>query len=591
MTGIIESKQEIVLKGVAISRGIAIGKPFVIALSEDKVPEFTVAPEHIETEIQRYRQAIQQTRKEIQYLQRQLTHAHLLEGADILEAQLEIMQDSLFVSHVEQEIQRTRKNAEAAFQSVLEAYQEKFQALPTAFFRERFADVQDIARRILGHLKASTRISLTSLPPESIIFSRELSASETAEANLTHAIAFVTTFGGINSHASIVAKSRGTPYVSNISFEGINLQQHTLAIVDGRSGVVILSPSANTLAHYQLMYHELRNHLKKMEGIHTLGVETFDGYPICLSANIEKASELEMLHRHGGHGVGLFRSEYIILAKARFPTEEEQFEIYKDLAEKMQGSPIVIRTFDVGGDKCFADQSINQEINPYLGCRAIRFLLKEREIFAAQLRAILRAGQYGDVRLMFPMVSTLSELREAKQAVEEAKEALRRRGERVPEIRIGCMVEVPSAAVIADLLAKECDFLSIGTNDLIQYTLAVDRSNHALNSLYTPTHPSVLRLIRSVVQEAHRHQIPVTVCGEVAADPRFIPLLLGLGVHELSVATRYIPIIKHAVRHTSIVSASQLAEKALTLATAEEIQELLSKEYKQIVPDDCFYND
>jgi len=442
----------------------------------------------------------------------------------------------------------------------------------------------------MAYLSEDTVVSLGNIPPNSIIFARELTASDTAEAD-SAVQAFVTETGSSTSHAAIVAKAKGIPYVTNIDFDrlGHGFHEQTV-IVDGRTGEIIVNPSDETLQKFESLRKQLDGHLSRLGEIGQLKSETYDGYHVRLSANIEVANELEMLHRHGGEGVGLFRSEYLFLANECFPTEEEQFLIYKDIVEKMRGLPIVIRTFDVGGDKCLGDDH-PFEGNPFLGCRAIRFLLKEKEIFRTQLRAILRASAYGDVRLMFPMVSALPELIEAKKIVKEVRAELEIK--KVPmsnHIKIGCMIEVPSAAIISDLLAKECDFLSIGTNDLVQYALAVDRGNLAMSNLYTPTHPSVMRLIRLIVSEANNQGIPVTVCGEVAADPRFTPLLLGLGVHELSVALRYLPIVKNAIRNTSIVEASRIAERAMQLTTAEEIQAMLDEEYRKSNPEDYFYN-
>lgn len=582
---------EIILKGVPICRGVAIGTPYFFSFVEDVTLEQTIPSHCIDFEISRYESALIQSQEDILRLQKQMEEERIHDGASIFDAQLQLIRDSLFTKDVEKKIRINQKSAQAALQTVISECQKKFNALPNQFFRERFKDVQDISRRILNHLRSSIRISLKNLPPNSIVFSRELAASDTAEANISCASAFITELGGTTSHAAIVAKARGTPYVSSIPFDNIKTSQHQTVIVDGRTGELILSPTDATLKKYIYLRDQLQLHLNKLDELSLFNPETFDGYPIRLSANIETASELDALHQHAAHGVGLFRSEYLCLSKATFPSEEEQFNVYRDLVEKMHGLPIVIRTFDVGGDKGLPhQQEAEYEGNPFLGCRAIRFLLKEQAIFKTQLRAILRASHFGDVRIMFPMVSTLSELVEAKQAVQEARNELTERGEQQGHIRIGCMIEVPSAAIIADLLAKECDFLSIGTNDLVQYALAVDRSNHSMNSLYTPTHPSVVRMIKLVVQEANHQGIPVTICGEVAADPRFTPLLLGLGVHELSVATRYLPIIKHAIRNTSIIEANQLAEIVLTLPTAGEIQELLTKEYRKNVPDDCFYN-
>lgn len=582
--------QEIVLRGVAISHGVAIGHPFSFNLNEDTIPDFIITGEQIEEEVVRYRMARRKSYEELRRLQKQLQHEHIIEGAAVLEAQLEMMDDPLLTTRVEEAILLSKKNAESAFQQVITQCQQKFNTIADPFFRERFKDVQDIAKRIMGNLRKTARFSLAHLPMSSVVFAQELSAAEVAEANPAAVRAFVTEYGGTTSHAAIVARARGIPYVSSIPLKDLEKTKYHLAIVDGRTGEVILNPSSTTLAKYQHVENQLQVHLKRLDAVRDFKVETMDGYAVRLSANINTASELDMMHLHGGHGVGLYRSEHLFFSKERFPSEEEQFLVYRELVEKMLGAPIVIRTFDVGGDKRIPTNLSLTEMNPFLGCRAIRFLLREKDIFHAQLCAILRVSALGDVSIMFPMVSTLSELRGAKEAIQRAEDDLTRRGESFGALRVGCMIEVPSAALIADLLAKECDFLSIGTNDLVQYALAVDRSNHVMSTLYTPTHPSVLRLIKTVLHEAAHHGVPVTVCGEVAADPRFTPLLLGLGVHELSVATRYIPVIKHVIRRTSIVYAMQFAEEALSLPTEQEIQELLVQEYRRNVPEDCFYN-
>lgn len=582
--------QEVRLQGTPICRGVSIGKPILFLPSEDAVPVFTISEADIGTEILRYRLALSQSRSELESLQKELENQQSIEGATILEAQLQMMLDPMLTVHIENEISSTRKNAEAVFQSLMDHYQIKFSAMEDPFFQDRFRDIQDISRRVMGFLRAKQRASLINIPPDSIIFARDLTAADTVEANNACASAFVTEQGGPGSHAAIVAKAKGTPFVSSIPFQGIDLSKHSLAIVDGRTGEVILNPSMETLRKYQHERSKLQQHTEKLRAVKKLRSETFDGYTVRLSANIEMADELDILHQHGGSGVGLFRSEFICLSKDEFPSEEEQFEIYCELVKKMKGLPIVIRTFDVGGDKATGMQQETPENNPFLGCRAIRFLLKERIIFKTQLKAVLRASADGDVSIMFPMVSTLSELMEAKSVINEAREELQKEKKKYGKLRVGCMIEVPSAAIIADLLAKECDFLSIGTNDLVQYALAVDRSNLEMSELYTPTHPSVLRLIKLIVHEATHQGIPVAICGEVAADPRFTPLLLGLGVQELSVSARYLPAVKTAIRNTSIVAASQLAEQAMSLSTAAEIQALLNMEYKKNAPEDCFYN-
>lgn len=583
--------QEVCLKGVPICRGVAVGKPFFLSLVEDNIPEYSVEEDNLGEEINRYRKAVECSIRDVTHLQKQLQLELMVESATILDAHLQLLKDPLMTTHIEMEILNSKMNAEAALQNQIRQHQIKFNSFENPIFKERFKDLQDITKRIMDHLKKAIRVSLADLPFNSIVFSRELAVSDTAEANISLVSAFVTELGSATSHAAIVAKAKGAPYVSSVNIGDIDTTQHSLVIVDGRTGDIILSPSEESLSKYERVSGRLESHTKKLEKINQLKAETFDGYPVNLSANVAMASELAILHEYGGHGVGLFRSEYIFLAKESFPPEEEQYKIYKDLVDKMKGLPIVIRVFDIGGDKPLVNQQSAYEANPSLGCRAIRFLLREREIFNNQIRAILRASYYGKVSIMFPMVSTLSELVEAKKMVFEAQAQLEKQG--IPcgkKINIGCMIEVPSAAMIADLLASECDFLSIGTNDLVQYALAVDRANESMNSLYTPSHPSVLRLIKMIINEANRFEVPVTVCGEVASDPRFTALLLGLGVSELSVATRYIPTIKHAIRSTSIVTACRLAESALALRTASEVQEFLAREYKKNVPDDCFYN-
>lgn len=589
------SNQEIILKGVPICRGIAIGNPYFFSLNDEAVIDKKISPNEVDTEIQRYKNALELSRRDLVILQAEMEAGQMQEGVSILEAELLMMQDPLLTAQVENEIRHAHRTAEASFHKVVMDYQKRFNSLDNAFFRERFKEIQDISRRVLGHLRSSIKLSLANIPPGSVVFSQELAAADTAEAHMSAASAFITELGGATSHAAIVAKARGTPYVSNISFAGILGKNHQTVIVDGRTGEIILNPSPETLSKYQKIRDLLNTHVNKLNQTAALQAETYDGYSIRLSANIESVSDLDLLHKHGGNGVGLYRSEYLCLSKEQLPTEEDQFAAYQALVEKMEGLPIVIRTFDIGGDKELANQkgsvlTTKKEGNPFLGCRAIRYLLQERDLFKKQLRAILRAAAYGDVSVMFPMVSTLSELRDAKDLVLEAQLELEQQGLAHGKIRIGCMIEVPSAAIIADLLARECDFLSIGTNDLVQYALAVDRGNQAMHRLYTPAHPSIIRMIKLIIQEANHQGIPVSICGEVAADPRFTPLLLGLGIHELSVAGRYIPTVKHAVRNTSIIAANLLAEAVLKLTTAGEIQELLTQDYKKNVPDDAFYN-
>lgn len=584
-------KEEIILRGTPICRGIAIGKLFFLGAVDDDVPHFSIAPANVGNEIKRFRHALRRAREDIKHLRLQLERESVHEGVAILEAHLLIMLDPALSTDIEDKIRSTCINAESIFYKIIKECRDKFSALSDPYFRERSKDIEDICWRIMSYLCEKKQIGFSEIPTGSIVVANELSPSLVAGANRSKVVALVTEAGGTTAHAAIVARAKGIPYISSIPFELIKEADCEYAIVDGRTGVIILNPEESTKEKYEKMRKKLLAQADELGKINSLSAETYDGFKIGLCANVDIDSELEMLHQYGGKGVGLYRSEFVLHSFNRFPTEEEQYNVYCKVVQKMKGLPIVIRTFDVGGDKYMIDHPAQSEINPFLGCRAIRFLLKEREIFKAQVRAILRAALLGRVSIMFPMVSGLTELLEAKQLVEEVKRDLQSEGIAFSSnMRTGCMIEVPSAAIISDLLAAECDFISIGTNDLVQYSLAVDRANHAMARFYTPTHPGIIRLIKMVVAAANNHGIPVTVCGEVAADPRFTPLLLGLGVHELSVASLYLPVIKNAIRNTSIVRANHIAEEALKLTTAHEILDLLEREYHNVMPDDSFYH-
>lgn len=591
-TTVLTVSEEIVLKGTPICRGIAVGQLFFMGAIDDDIPHFSIPPSGVDDEVRRFREALKRAREDIKRLRSQLEREAVPEGAAILEAHLLMMRDPSLSTDIEEKIRLHGKNAESIFYKMIKDCREKFSSLADPYFRERSKDIEDISWRIMSYLCEKKQVGLSEIPAGSVVFAHELTPSLVASANRGKVAALVTEAGGVTAHAAIVARAKGIPYVSSIPFDKLKEAQSDWVIVDGRTGLVIIRPEERTKEKYAKSLAKLVAQVDALDKMGSLEAETYDGFQIGLCANIDMDNELEMLHQYGGKGVGLYRSEFVFHSFQRFPTEEEQYAIYYNVVQKMHGLPIVIRTFDVGGDKYLMDhQPALHEGNPFLGCRAIRFLLKEKIIFKAQVRAILRAALYGRVSIMFPMVAGLTELKEAKQVVEEVKRDLDREGIAYGKhVRIGCMIEVPSAAIISDLLAAECDFLSIGTNDLVQYSLAVDRANHAMSCFYTPTHPGIIRLIKMVVAAANKHGIPVTVCGEVAADPRFTPLLLGLGVHELSVASLYLPVIKNAIRSTSIVRATYLAEEALRLTTSQEIQDLLDKEYQETMPEDSFYH-
>jgi len=581
-----EAWEELCLKGYPICPGIAIGPPFFFTVAEENIPEFSVPHDLIDHEVDRYYIALKNSRKDLLSLQKRLQKEGGNEAAAILGSHLEIMRDPMMTVEMEEAIRVRCKNTEYVFKTVLGEYEKKFNKIPDEFFRERLKDFQDISRRIIGHLRKHERCTLAQLNLKSIVFAHELSPSDTAEANTEVIEAFVTRSGAETSHVAIMARAKGIPFVSNVEFPDLTISVPPKVIVDGCAGQVIFNPTKETIKYFKDEQKKLKIRAKGLQKKGILEAETIDGYKTSLSANIEMFSELDTLHHFGGEGVGLFRSEYLFLARDAFPSEEEQFLVYRSLVEKVEGHPSVIRTFDIGGDKLGNFHLSRYEKNPYLGCRAIRLMLKEKAVFKTQIRAILRASAFGEVSILFPMISGVLELREAKEVVEEAKTELLKTG--IPfarNIPIGCMIEVPSAAITADILAKECDFLSIGTNDLVQYSLAVDRGNPSMSYLYTPAHPSIIRMIKMVVDEGIKAGKTVSVCGEIAADPRFTPLLLGLGVHELSVSSPSLPIIKNVIRHLSIIEAEELVHEVLRCVTPVEVESVLERAYQKILPD------
>jgi phosphoenolpyruvate-protein phosphotransferase (PTS system enzyme I) len=568
--------QEIRLTGFVISSGIAIGKPFFLKTLQKTFQEENIHPNKIEEEVKRFNGAVDSVVQDLQTIRKQLELEGVLEGIAILEGQLQLLSDPSLIEEVKKRIRAKRKISEYILQQLIQEYQKKFDAIGDSFFRERFKDVQDISVRILSYLLKEAKGALNDLKADSILFAKDISPSETAEASQKRVRAIVSEKGSTTAHASILARAKEIPYMTNISLAVVANHLESLMIVDGKGGQLIINPTKETLARYEKMCDELTNNRIRLGKADFYSAETYDGYQMKLMANIETCSEIAKIHEYGGQGVGLYRSENLLVGRNSIPTEEEQFQVYRELIENMRELPITIRTFDVGRDKPGINIRHGQSGNAFLGFRGIGNMEQEREIFKTQLRAILRASVFGWVNVLFPMVSSLQELKHAKQLLNEAAQQLNIE----PNISVGCMIEVPSAAIISDLLARECDFLSIGTNDLIHHTLAVDRCDHSLSHLYQPTHPSILRLIQHVVTEANRNNVPVSICGEVAANPRFTPLLLGLGIHEISVAARYIPLIRHAIRYSNFLSCCQLAEQALTMSSAAEIYELLDSAFE-----------
>jgi phosphotransferase system enzyme I (PtsI) len=562
--------QELRLQGEAISLGIAIGSAFYHRPNKPMVGGDPT--DDIEHEVDRFLWAISHSKADLSHLIESLKKHHVKEAADILKAHLQLLEDPGLTTKVVETIRRTGMNAAHTFYQTVLAYEKRFQSIKDPFFRERFHDLDDVSGRVLGHLLPKEECLLSSVRTEAIVFTEELLPSEVAKVNSCHVAAFVTNRGGNLSHAAIIAKARGIPYVTNVAFNTLFSIQKV--IVDGYTGLVIINPTPDTFKHYDLLRKSQEEHVQPAcQG--ALEAHTLDGKNIKISANLETCSDLECIKEYAGVGIGLYRSEYLFLAGNQFPDEDFQYQAYRKLIEALPGKPVVIRTFDIRGDKSPSPQYMETS----------HLLLCEPHIFRTQLRAIWRAGAHGNISVLFPMISGVYELREAKRLTEEVREDLTRRGVPIAAcLPIGCMVEVPSAAVSIDLLAQECDFFSIGTNDLTQYALATDRANSKTHDQYTSYHPGVLRMVRMVATGARDCKVPTSLCGEIAADPHFTALLLGLGIDHLSVAPKYIPMIRNVIRSIDMCEAYALAKAALKLSTAKEIFTLVDADYRSRVP-------
>lgn len=582
-----DKREEVLIRGFPVSEGIAIGVPFFLQPAEKEIPEFPITLKEVDDEIARYRNALFSSREDLTQLRNDLA-MDASDAATILDSHISMLDDPLMTVHMEEKIRQMLRKPESVFHSVITDYEKRFSQTTNAFFQERLVDVMDLAKRVLGHLCPSKGNSLSKVPFNSIVFAKELIPSYTASAEQCRISAFVTQHGGGNSHAALIARAKGIPYVACIDVASIKDINSRSVIVDGQTGDVIFNPTPATMEKYKQRKTCLKTSQQLLHKELQYDAETIDGCAIQVYANIGNISDLDGIQQLGAEGVGLFRTEYLFFQNRHLiASEEDQFQAYLKLVLSIGPMPIVIRVFDVGGDKnpeLFMDKE--QEPNPVLGCRGIRFLLRHIEIFKIQLRAILRAAAHGDVRILLPLISDVHELEMSRSLIDEAARELSAEGTpHRPDIPLGCMIEVPSAVLICDALAKRSDFLSIGTNDLVQYTLGIDRSNPAMSDFCYPAHPSVLRMIKMVITEAKRYEKSVTICGEIASNPLFVPLLLGLGVDQLSCSPRYIPIVKRAIRQTSLIGAYELSGKILRLDSTKEVSRVLLEAYNKTSQD------
>jgi len=568
------SKTEITVQGIAASQGIAYGQIFVYLQSEVEVPSYQVEPEKRIDEVGRFDRALIVTRQQISKIKNEVEKNIGPEEAAIFDAHLLVLEDEALIGETIREFESSGRNIETCFQKISARYVQAFAEIDDEYIRERAGDLRDVAQRVLHNLLGQAENSLNRLADRRIVVASDITPSESATLDRSAALALVMDTGSKTSHAVIMARSMKLPAVVGMRDITQRVTNGDWAIVDGYDGVVILNPSESTLFRYGKILEKKKTFEARLLEVSHQSAVTLDGVLVSLMANIEKSAEVATAKAFCAEGVGLYRTEFLFLNSARIPSEEEQFLVYKSVVEAMAPLPVVIRTLDLGGDKPMAGKKdlFPKETNPFMGFRAIRWCLEHSEIFKDQLRAILMASHYGNVRLMYPMISSAEELARANAVLAECQAELRAR--RVPfdeTMQVGTMIEIPSAAQTADLLAKQCAFFSIGTNDLIQYMLAIDRVNDRIAHLYEPTHPAILRTLRFVVAEAHRQKLPVSVCGEMAGDPVFAPLLLGLGVNCLSMSPAWLPSVKYLVRAMTMADARALATEALSLSSPKEI--------------------
>ncbi len=580
------------LKGIAAAPGIAIGRIFMLAEARgvtDLPSSRPIAPEQVEQELERFTAALDRTRDEILALQSRLATEINSSEAQIFDAHLMIVDDKMLYDEVTAMIRGKLECAEFSFYTVVERYAAAIAAMPDAYIQERAADIRDVGGRVLRNLNNRPAAELTLEPDEKyIVLAHDLTPSDTAGLNRHQVLGFATESGSKTSHSAVLARSMRLPALVGLG-EGAfdSLHSKDEVIIDGYSGIFIVNPAPETLAEYRKKFDDMQKFYSVLAQESKLRPETLDGFMVQLSSNIESLDDIPAVKESGSCGVGLFRSEYMFLTKQTPPNEEEQLAVYRELLSELGDDPLIIRTLDVGGDKLDSELRRYAEDNPFLGLRGIRLSLRERtDIFRTQLRALMRAGVNGKLRVMLPMVSCVEEIIEVKALIKELKlELTRENKEFVEQLELGAMIETPAAALMVEHLAKVVDFFSIGTNDLIQYTMAIDRGNERVAYLYQPGHPVILDLIYRCAQVARRHNIYVSVCGQAAGDPRLALLFAGLGVHELSMVPANIGAVRRVLRQMTMYEAEQAGQRALQCATSKEVMKIAHDVLAKVAPE------
>jgi phosphotransferase system enzyme I (PtsI) len=581
-----ESGRRVELQGIGVSPGVATGTVFLMTTDDDRVVERSIGEDEVAREIARFEEALIATRRQLHDIQRQVSVAIGQESASIFDAHLLVVDDRSLVEEVIRGLSVYKQNVETVLRIVADRYAQALLRVEDDYLRERAADVRDVTRRILRNLSGASSSSLARLEQPCILVANDLAPSEAATLNKEKVLAFATDLGSPTSHTAIMARALNVPAIVGLHDVSVRVSRGDTVLIDGNKGVLIINPTREDLERYGKVEASRRTIQTTLDQLRDEPAETLDGYHLLLSANIELPTDVDSVIASGASGVGLFRTEYLYLSHKHLPSEDEQAGIYDQIARRLAPAHAVIRTLDLGGDKFLSHVKMPQEMNPFMGWRAIRFCLAQPEIFKTQLRAILRASVHGNVKIMYPMISNLDEVLKANLLLDECKEELR--GKRIPfdeEIDVGIMIEIPSAALTAHLLAPHVDFFSIGTNDLVQYTLAVDRVNERIAYLYQPTHPAIIRLIKNTIDVGHQHGIWTGICGEMAGNPLMVPLLIGLGVDELSVSSSLVPLVKDVVRKLRYSEAEELAEVVLARESAHEITEQCRQLVGRVAPE------
>ena len=581
-----KTKNEVAIKGVGVSPGIAVCKAQLLVPQSHKAVQRRIDQQEVATEIARFEDALIATHDQIRLIQKQVAEVLGDEHASIFDAHILVVDDRTFIEDVIRAVKKDLINVEPVLETVANRYADMLAKVKDSYLSERAADIRDVTRRILANLAGEKLNQMAQIAEPCIIVAHDLSPSDTASINKELVRGFVTDLGSATSHTSIMAKALEVPAVVGLHNITAVVNSGDTLLIDGGKGIIYVNPTGERLAEYERRAEEQQLILQELGNLRDKPPETQDGYLVPITANIELLEELEGVGERGAKGIGLFRTEFLFLGSETLPDEDEQAAAYVRAAKSQHPSAVVIRTLDLGADKLPANFEMRDEVNPFLGDRAIRLCLARPELFKTQLRAILRASVYDNVRMMYPMISCAHEIIEANALLHECMDELRGRGVPFNEnIQIGTMIEVPSAALVADLLAPHVSFFSIGTNDLIQYTMAVERGNENVAHLYKPTHMAIIRLIDHVVKISHKHGLWSCVCGQMAADPLLVPLLVGLGVDELSVSPSQAPLIKDVIRKLHYSDAVKLAQMALVSVSSGQVEGLCHEMIARIAPE------